>query len=201
MRNYPRTFDTVGKLARQHDLLDLVRQFLYTQFHPEFDGSPSDIPLHLCPAVRSKISVYHSATAVFCAPSDPSGINGMYRKMIRSTPLWRKGETAAPRHDTIFLEKDLSQPGMRGLHVARVLLFFHLYSTIPLIPAHLFTGSSRWEMNQIMSQACGLWSWSIQQMTTVSCRLSTSTQFYEPHISYRSSSIPQSYLILATQIR
>ncbi|KAJ6451547.1 hypothetical protein C8R45DRAFT_766751, partial [Mycena sanguinolenta] len=36
------------------------------------------------------LSVYHSAVATFYAPSDPSGICGMQREHIRSTPAWRK---------------------------------------------------------------------------------------------------------------
>jgi hypothetical protein len=50
----------------------------------------------------------------------------MYRETIRSTPYWKYGQatSSSPRYDCVFLTKDDSQPGMRGLHVARVLLFF-----------------------------------------------------------------------------
>jgi len=55
--------------------------------------------------------------------------------------MWRKGEVAAPRHDMVFLEKDLSQAGMRGLHAARVLLLFSFTSadaTYPCALVHWF---------------------------------------------------------------
>jgi hypothetical protein len=49
----------------------------------------------------------------------------MHKQCIRSTPSWRKGP---PRHDCIFLEKDPELEGMRGLHVAQVLLFLSFTS-------------------------------------------------------------------------
>ncbi|KAF8886184.1 hypothetical protein BD779DRAFT_1441849 [Infundibulicybe gibba] len=44
----------------------------------------------------------------------------MHRQRIRSVPSWRGGP---PRRDCIFLSSDPSKPGMRGLHVAQVILF------------------------------------------------------------------------------
>ena len=41
--------------------------------------------------------------------------------MYRSTPSWQKGPAC---YDTVFLEKDPEMPGMGGLHVGRVFLFF-----------------------------------------------------------------------------
>jgi hypothetical protein len=45
----------------------------------------------------------------------------MCHEYIRATPSWRKGR---PRYDTVYINFDLSQEGMRGLEVARVLTFF-----------------------------------------------------------------------------
>jgi hypothetical protein len=45
----------------------------------------------------------------------------MRQERIRSTPSWKKGP---PRHDCMFLSKDPSITGFRGLHVVRALLFF-----------------------------------------------------------------------------
>lgn len=45
----------------------------------------------------------------------------MRRERIRSTPSWRNGP---PRHDCVFVETDTTKPGMRGMHVARIKLFF-----------------------------------------------------------------------------
>ena len=70
---------------------------------------------------NSSVSVFLSAVATFYAPSDLAGLGGMHSERIRSTPCWRKGSA---RYDTVFLEKDPDIPGMGGLHVARVFLFF-----------------------------------------------------------------------------
>jgi hypothetical protein len=45
----------------------------------------------------------------------------MRRERIRSTPSWR-GD--APRRDCAFIVEDDDKPGMRGMGVVRVLLFF-----------------------------------------------------------------------------
>lgn len=69
--------------------------------------------------------MYHSARAVFCAPSNPCGTGGMYREVIRSTPSWKKGEITAPRRDCIFISNGGEvEDGFRGLLVAQVQLFF-----------------------------------------------------------------------------
>jgi hypothetical protein len=59
--------------------------------------------------------------ATFHAPSDLSGTHGMRRERIRSTPSWRGSE---PRHDCAFIVEDDTKPGMRGMAVVRVKLFF-----------------------------------------------------------------------------
>jgi hypothetical protein len=46
----------------------------------------------------------------------------MYHERIRSNPHWHSHDTA--RYDTVFVVMNESQPGMRGMVVARVLLFF-----------------------------------------------------------------------------
>lgn len=71
--------------------------------------------------VTGKISVFSSAVATFYAPSDPSGIRGLRRERIRCTPSWR-GRGA--RRDTAFVVEDQDKPGMKGLRVVRVKLFF-----------------------------------------------------------------------------
>jgi hypothetical protein len=68
-----------------------------------------------------KVSVFASAMATFCAPSDPSGIHGMRRERIRSTPSWRGRE---PRYDCAFVVEDQEKLGMSGIAVVRVRLLF-----------------------------------------------------------------------------
>jgi hypothetical protein len=44
----------------------------------------------------------------------------LQQQRIRSTPSFY----GAPRHDTVFVVLDESEPGMKGMVIARVLLFF-----------------------------------------------------------------------------
>lgn len=117
------SFQALGKHIGQVDLDDLVRYFLFYNQHPTYTGTP---PLSICPTTYNinKISVFHSATAIFCAPSNPSGIGGLYRETIRCTPRWQTGGITARRRDCIILNTGSEVPGMRGLDVARVHLFF-----------------------------------------------------------------------------
>lgn len=88
---------------------------------------------------NSSVSVFLSAVATFYAPSDLSGLSGMHSERIRSTPRWQKGSA---RYDTVFLENDPDIPGMGGLHVARVFLFFSfIYDNIkyPCVLIQWFT--------------------------------------------------------------
>lgn len=105
------------------NLDDLIRKFLFYQQNPTSTTTPA---LSLCPTteVVEKISVFHSATAVFCAPSGMSGTGGLYRETIRCTPRWQTGPIVAPRRDCVILNTGSDVPGMRGLEVARVHLFF-----------------------------------------------------------------------------
>ena len=49
----------------------------------------------------------------------------MYHEVIRSTPWWSKGDIPGPRRDCIFVDGgEPGAPGMRGLLIARVYLFF-----------------------------------------------------------------------------
>lgn len=74
--------------------------------------------LHACPPFAGTISVFASAVASYYAPSDPSGIRAMRREHIRATPSWRQGSA---RYDCAFVN---SEPGLDGLSVVRILLFF-----------------------------------------------------------------------------
>ncbi|KAH9021546.1 hypothetical protein EDB84DRAFT_1589616 [Lactarius hengduanensis] len=87
-------------------VLAFAHQFLFDQLNP--DQLPAvQQPWVALPNIQSKVLVFHSARAIFYAPSDVSGSHGMHRQIIRSTPSWRSGP-----------------PGMRGLIVGRVRTFF-----------------------------------------------------------------------------
>lgn len=117
------SFHALGAHTGQTNLDDLVRLFLFYEQNPTSDGTP---PLNLCPTTNNvkRISVFHSATATFCAPSNLSGTGSLYRETIRCTPRWKTGTIVAPRRDSVVLNTNPEEPGMRGLDVARVHLFF-----------------------------------------------------------------------------
>ena len=47
----------------------------------------------------------------------------MHRERIHAVPSWRKGPG---RYDCVYVEKDPNLEGFRGLHAARVQLFFRI---------------------------------------------------------------------------
>ena len=85
--HYPQTIDVLGEHFNQRDLPNLVWRFLYLQDNPDSDEDIEAIPLAECPYLFdiADISVFYSAQATFLAPSNPSGVHGMYRESIRST--------------------------------------------------------------------------------------------------------------------
>ena len=104
----------------EHDLNFLIQKFLYTQ--TQLHQSPSQAPESFnLPSFDDKITIYSSAVATFYSPSDISGVGGMRNERIRAVKSWRKGPA---RHDCIFVETNPDAPGMAGLDIARVRLFF-----------------------------------------------------------------------------
>ncbi|TRM57965.1 hypothetical protein BD626DRAFT_411139 [Schizophyllum amplum] len=107
-------------------LPDLIRRFLYEQDHPKSSIPLLDIPLNDCPPFTGRLHVVGSAITTFYAPSDQCGVGGMHHERIRSTHSWRGGPA---RRDCIFVSRDNVQAaGFRGMHAARVLLFFQFRS-------------------------------------------------------------------------
>ncbi|KAN0080179.1 hypothetical protein V8E55_009745 [Tylopilus felleus] len=90
------------------------------------------------PQYGRKIRVFNSASALFYAPSDVSGIHGMRREFIHSTPLWRN---EAPRYNCVFINVNPDMEPMKGLEVVRVLSFFSFHfkdSYYPCAVVHWF---------------------------------------------------------------
>lgn len=118
-RKYPRLLDKISTFLKVPNLKLLIRRFLFAQMHPDED----ELEASNLPMVRSsmKISVFHSATATFSAPTDPSSHQGVKRDQIRAHPNWR-GQ--GPRKDTVLVVTDANEPGMLGMDIARVHLLF-----------------------------------------------------------------------------
>jgi len=102
------------------------------------------------PPIKSKISVFHSAVATYFSPSDPSGIHGMRCKRIQSTPLWRG---CKKRRDCAFISEDDLKPGMAGMSVVRVFLFFLLEYNGVFYPCALVEWFTKIGLDPVM----GLW--------------------------------------------
>jgi len=119
---------SVEKAAEKLELPSLrimIQRFLYDQLYPDSKFPSYQLEViaypHLYEGLR--ISIFYSAVATFCAPSDISGITGMHREYIRSTPSWRQGP---PRYDCIYVNAadDTEGGGMHRLEIARVMAFF-----------------------------------------------------------------------------
>ncbi|KDQ49060.1 hypothetical protein JAAARDRAFT_143949 [Jaapia argillacea MUCL 33604] len=120
-RGYPRQLEALAERISQPELVSHTRRFLFQELHPEDKRPNTDIRLEECLQFNGPVSVFHSAQATFYAPSDLSGVGGMYRERIRAMPSWRKGPG---RYDCVFVHDDPSVPRMAGLDIAWVRLFF-----------------------------------------------------------------------------
>ncbi|KAK1222162.1 hypothetical protein PQX77_015008 [Marasmius sp. AFHP31] len=99
---------------------DQLRRFVHTLSHPHL--SPSDsFSTNECPSFNGPLSVYHSAVISAYAPSDGCGTGGMYYEHIRSSPSFRQMH---PRRDTVFVQINPDQAVIKGMVVARILMFF-----------------------------------------------------------------------------
>jgi hypothetical protein len=125
--NYPPRLHGLGQRIGHPNLPDLVRRYLSQRTDPSVDADSTQPPTVRRPINinHSYLKVFHSARAIFCAPSNPSTTAGMFHETIRATPSWNRGEIPGPRYDTIFVSNsDSSESAMSGLLVARALCFF-----------------------------------------------------------------------------
>ena len=134
---YPTTLWELGQHINQWNLEDLVCEFLFHQVNPQETPLPPVHSIRWLTAGIGCLSVFHSANAVFCAPNNPSGTGGMYRETIRSTPRWKSGGSIGPRRDCVLLDNGSDEPGVRGLDVARVHMFFSFLTEEQVYPCAL----------------------------------------------------------------
>lgn len=92
--------------------------------HPNAEVTPG---INDLPRFDGPVKVYHSAVAYYYAPSDVCGLGGIHRERIRSNPKWFKAHKCYyPRYDTVFVSVN-DAPGMQGMAIGRVRLFFSIY--------------------------------------------------------------------------
>ncbi|EDR13606.1 uncharacterized protein LACBIDRAFT_322663 [Laccaria bicolor S238N-H82] len=119
--SYPSSLVDLATHIGQPHLPGAFRRFLWEIVNSDSLLSLSQVPLNDCPNFYGRISVFHSAIAHFYAPSNLCGAGGMYHELIHSNPNWH-GEYA--RYDTVFVETNPELPGMQGMIIGRVILFF-----------------------------------------------------------------------------
>lgn len=121
-KEYPRTLDNLAQKIHEPERFPLaLRRFLYQHLNPDCVSIPND--LSRLPVMDAKIRVFHSALAMYYAPSDLCGAGGLQRERIRANPAWY----GRHRFDTVFVNVDEHKSGFEGLMVARVLLFFSFH--------------------------------------------------------------------------
>ncbi|KIJ19304.1 hypothetical protein PAXINDRAFT_7797 [Paxillus involutus ATCC 200175] len=75
---YSRWPNQVAVEIGQPSLPELICCFLYDQLYPDDDLAGVEVPLAECPVFQGRVSVYHSASATFYAPSELAGPGGMH---------------------------------------------------------------------------------------------------------------------------
>jgi hypothetical protein len=116
---YPKYLEGLAQHINCLELIVALRKFLHLYDYPDTD--PQQIPdVDECPTFHGKIHIHHSAVARFYTPSDFCGAGGLQQQCIRSTPSFY----GMPRHDTVFVVLDESKPGMEGMVIAHMVLFF-----------------------------------------------------------------------------
>jgi len=135
--------DELAHLLDEPDLIDKLHSFSADQIHAS--DTNSDVSLvddsdNQFPEIDNLITLYPSAVAIYFAPSDLSGIGGMHSERIRATANWRN---EGPRYDTVFVNMNPNEDGMRGLDIARVKQFFSFRSQGRLYPCAIVQWYSR----------------------------------------------------------
>lgn len=79
-------------------LLNIFSCFLFVQLHLNDLCNPLQVPVTACPQHNGRINIFNSACSSFFAPSDLSGIGGMYCEHIHACPTWSKGASTLRLH-------------------------------------------------------------------------------------------------------
>ena len=89
---YPKTLGALSQHLNLPQLEEHIWRFLYDQENPNSDVFGMDVELEACPHISStlRVDIYHSAAALYHAPSDLSGIGSMHREYICVTPSWKR---------------------------------------------------------------------------------------------------------------
>lgn len=124
---YPSDIFDLGNQIKVPNLPALVHQFLLELSHPEASESSDHMDALLADREASgrfqikDLAVFHSASATFSSrPCDVTGQSGFQRELIRANPCYRGHK----RYDCVLVEQNPRVPGLQGMFVAQVKLFF-----------------------------------------------------------------------------
>ncbi|KAF8226698.1 hypothetical protein L208DRAFT_1300526, partial [Tricholoma matsutake] len=88
---YPRDVSGLAQKIGEPDLHNHICHFLFGQLYPNLPFPLLHQDISTCPPFNGRVSVFHSAVAMYYAPSDLSGIGGMHCQHIHSVPHWQNG--------------------------------------------------------------------------------------------------------------
>ena len=119
---YPCDLQTLTEFVDQPKLPLALCWFLFMHNNPYLEA-PSD--MEQLPSFEGDIKVYHSAVAIYYAPSDFCGAGGLHCECICSTPSFHGHKY----RDTVFVVLDESKHGM----VSRIHIFLLFHHSIFLM--------------------------------------------------------------------
>lgn len=113
-----------------------------------------DVDIEACPIIDPNlhIKLFKSATALYHAPSNVSGVAGMHRKVIHATPSWKHGP---PQRDCVFVELDSKVAGFEGMNVVQVQMFLSFKYDGVEYKVVLYGGSKNMGQSHAASLVCG----------------------------------------------
>ncbi|KAF8815870.1 hypothetical protein BYT27DRAFT_7248786 [Phlegmacium glaucopus] len=152
VHHYPHSLEALAAHINQPQLPTLACHFLFDQINKNPEVTSNDVDLGDCPVIQSKISVFYSAVASFFALSNECGLHGMSRERIQSCPLW---QGKALRQDCAFIVEDEDRPGMCGMSVAHIQLFFSFTHNSKEYPCALVEWFSR--IGRSRDSDTGMW--------------------------------------------
>ena len=160
--NIPQLVKLLGQVLHLPLLPSLISCFLYEQLNPGLTIPVEEILLSECPTYTGKALIYPSAVATYHAPSDISGLGGMFCERIRSITSWRGG---SQWRDCVFIMQDEDMPGFWGLLIGQVLSFLKLKHK-GIIPCGNFEtiGSTPYPLTNMWKVHHDLNAWGQQQL-------------------------------------
>lgn len=157
----------------------LLQCFLFECLNPDDPCDIMTIPDFELPCYDGPVSVFHSASSQFYAPSDLCRTGRMHEEHIQSCPMWRGG---GPRYDCVFVGSDPDADGMHGYEIARVLCFFPSSIRASLILVQPYTGLIKLVRNLMSLLECGSFARALFPIIHPTTQSFTSTQFIVRHI-------------------